>query len=220
MVSVLVRLLPIALGMALSTVPITATLLILLSPRRRVSSLPFLIGWLIGLTAVAIAFAEGALALPISPRRRKDTAIAIAELVVGAGLIVVAVVAWLRRARPRAPRLWLKRVESVGPVPAFGLAFVLTLRPKSLLLSAAAGLVLADQHLRAGEVAFAIGYYVVLSSCTIAVPIVWTMIAPDRMEHRLRAWQSWMATNGPVITSVVVGVVGFALLVTGAATLG
>jgi hypothetical protein len=218
-VSVLVRLLPIALGMALSTVPITATLLILLSPRRRVSSLPFLIGWLIGLTAVAIAFAEGALALPISPRRRKDTALAIAELVVGAGLIVVAVVAWLRRARPREPRPWLKRLESVGPLPAFGLAFLLTLRPKSLLLSAAAGLVLADQHLRPSEVAIAIGFYVVVSSCTIAVPIVWTMIAPDRMEHRLRAWQSWMTTNGPVITSAVVALIGVAMIVAAATTL-
>jgi hypothetical protein len=216
---VLLKLLPIALGMALSTVPITATLLILLSPRRRQSSLPFLIGWLLGLTAVTVAFAEGALALPISPRRRQATAIAIAELVVGAALIALAVVTWLRRARPRQPRPWLKRIESVGPVPAFGIAFILALRPKSLLLSAAAGLVLAGQHLRAGETSLAIGCYVVLSSTTVAVPIVLTLIAPKRMEPRLRSWQAWLSTNGPVITSIVVLLIGVVVLVTGITTL-
>src|SRR5690242_18326046 len=120
MLSVLVRLLPIAVGMALNTVTITATLLILLSPRRRQSSVPFLIGWLLGLGIGTLAFAEGALALPISPKRKQATAIAIAEGVVGAGLLVVAVVTWLRRARPRQPRPWLKRIGSMGPVPAFG----------------------------------------------------------------------------------------------------
>jgi hypothetical protein len=181
--------------------------------------LPFLIGWLLGLTLVTLAFAGGALALPVSPRRRQETAIAIAEIVVGAALLLLAVVTWLRRGRPRQARPWLKRVASVGPAPAFGIAFLLTLRPKALLLSAAAGLIMAGQHLRAGESGIAIGWYVLLSSSTVALPIVLTLISPTRMEPRLRTWQSWLSVNGPVITSIVAALIAAALLVSGITTL-
>ena len=42
---VLAQLIPVALAAALSTVPITATIFILLSERRRTTALPFLTGW-------------------------------------------------------------------------------------------------------------------------------------------------------------------------------
>ncbi len=48
---VLAQLIPVALAAAMSTVPIMATLFILLSDRRRVTALPFLSGWVLGTAA-------------------------------------------------------------------------------------------------------------------------------------------------------------------------
>ena len=45
--------LPLALGIALSPIPIIATILLLLSPRARASSVGFAAGWILGiLTAI------------------------------------------------------------------------------------------------------------------------------------------------------------------------
>ena len=65
MLSALGELLPIAVAVAVSSVPITATILILLSPKRNRSAIPFLIGWVVGLAAVVVVATVGANALPI-----------------------------------------------------------------------------------------------------------------------------------------------------------
>ena len=57
-------LLAIALAMALSSVPIMATIVILLSPRRRGPSLAFLAGWVLTIAVVPLAAASGTLAMP------------------------------------------------------------------------------------------------------------------------------------------------------------
>ena len=46
--------LPIALAVAISSVPIMATILILLSPKRGRSALPFLIGWVLEACGVTV----------------------------------------------------------------------------------------------------------------------------------------------------------------------
>ena len=48
MLSAFGTLLPIALAVAVSSVPITLTILILLSPKRNQVAIPFLIGWVVG----------------------------------------------------------------------------------------------------------------------------------------------------------------------------
>ena len=61
MLSALGPLLPIAVAVAVSSVPIMATILILLSPKRNRSAIPFLIGWLVGMAAVVVVAALGAM---------------------------------------------------------------------------------------------------------------------------------------------------------------
>ncbi|MGO7983611.1 hypothetical protein ACC691_37840 [Rhizobium johnstonii] len=58
---------PIALAVAISSVPIMATLLILLSPKRDESALPFLIGWVLGMVLIVTICTLGASAIP-APR--------------------------------------------------------------------------------------------------------------------------------------------------------
>ena len=62
------HILPFAVAVALSSVPIMATIFILLSPNRSRSSLPFLIGWVLGIAVVVTLCTLGAQAIP-SPRR-------------------------------------------------------------------------------------------------------------------------------------------------------
>ena len=136
---------PLAIALALSTVPILAALLILLSPNRSRSAIPFLIGMLTGMFAVAAVFTMAAQLVPTARfPRREDEAVGQLEIVVGAALILLGIFSVWRARRRTAEAIpqWLKTAETLGPVSSFGLAFLLNLRLKSLLLASAAGLAL------------------------------------------------------------------------------
>jgi hypothetical protein len=60
MLSALGELLPIAVAAAVSSVPIMATILILLSPKRSHPAIPFLVGWVLGMAAVVVVATVGA----------------------------------------------------------------------------------------------------------------------------------------------------------------
>ena len=214
MLSALGPLLPIAVAVAVSTVPIMATILILLSPKRNQSAIPFLIGWVVGMAAVVVIAAFGANALPIGSFRGQQRAIAISQILVGIALLVAAVMAWRRATRARSDQgnRWLGRVDRMGPVAALGLALALNLRPKALLLGAAAGLSVAGSSLKTTEAVIVLAIYVGLSSSTVIVPIVATLVAPAWTQPRLVLARDWLSHNSAYITVVVLLMVGFVIL--------
>ena len=53
-VNAIVNILPLALGVAISPIPIIAVILMLLSPKARINGLAFLLGWVVGLAVVGI----------------------------------------------------------------------------------------------------------------------------------------------------------------------
>jgi hypothetical protein len=213
-------LLPIAIAMALSSVPITATLVILLSPRRRQSSIPFLVGWMLSIGVVVLAAASGTFALRRSLRGEQLTAIAIAGIILGGVLIISAIVAWRRSGHAQTtPRSWLDSLGSLGPLAAFGVGFAMGFRPKALLLGAAAGLGLASSSLTQRQDAIAVGFYIVISASTVAVPVIWTLVSPDRMEPRLVRWRGWLDRHGDLVTAVITMIIGVVVMAAGIADL-
>jgi hypothetical protein len=180
-------LLPIAVALAFSSVPLTVTILILLSPNRSRAALPFLIGTVIGVAAVIMLSALATTALSQPLRRGRDTAIAVLEIVIGTALLILAAIYLRRRSRPSSTGLprWLAAVDSFGSLSSFAIAVVLSFRPKGLLLGIAGGLVLSASRLKSGEAALLIIIYTVIATSTVIVPIAGSLIAPHRMEPKL-----------------------------------
>ncbi|HEY6810905.1 MAG TPA: GAP family protein [Propionibacteriaceae bacterium] len=207
-------LLPIAVAVAISSVPITVTVLILLSPNRNRAALPFLVGWVTGVVAVIVLSALGASALPEPPRRGPDIVTAVLQIMIGTALVVLGVVGLRRSSRTEHTGLprWLSAVDSFGALAAFGVAVLLDLRPKGLLLGIAAGLALHTASLRAGEDAVLIVTYTVIATSTVVIPIMASLIAPRRMEPRLIAARDWLAHNGRVLTSSMMFMIGVVIL--------
>lgn len=212
------QLLALSLALAFSTVPILAALLILLSPNRSRSAIPFLIGWMLGMFGIAALLTMAAQFVPASRLpRREDEAVGMLEIVVGAGLILLGLITlWLSRMRTehRLPA-WLKSVEKLGPWSSFGLAVVLNLRPKSLLVAAAAGLALRADASSTAEALVALAVYTVVGASTVAVPIIATIATPTRMEPRIIATRDWLTRNGQVLTSAIVIVIGVLVVAVG-----
>lgn len=212
------HLLPIALAVAVSSVPIMATILVLLSPRRGQSALPFLLGWVLGIaTVVSLCTAFAQLIPTARSPRRPETTIGIAEMLVGVALVVIAIVAWRRARRNPSTAMpkWLAAVGSLGPWSSFGLAFALNVRPKGVLLAVAAGLSLRADGLAVGESAIAIAIYTLVGCSTVAVPIIVTLAAPERMEPRLVVAKEWLTRNNGIITAIILVMVGVVIFGTG-----
>jgi threonine/homoserine/homoserine lactone efflux protein len=143
-------LLPLALGVAISPVPIIAVILMLLSPRAGAASVGFALGWLVGIvtiTAVTVLVASG---VDIGgDGGEPSTAGSWVSLVLGLLLVALGVKQWRDRPEPgeSAPLpKWMAAIDNVTPVRAVGLGFLLSaVNPKNLLMCVSAGVAVADR---------------------------------------------------------------------------
>lgn len=199
-----------------------ATLFILLSPNRKRSGLPFLIGWLIGIFVVVCVAALAAQAVPTAVLpSRPDTVVGGIEIVVGLLLIGLALLT-LRHARRQTTHdvpKWLKSSGKLGPWQSFGLAFILNVRPKALLLAIAAGLTIRADAESLSDAMIAIVVYTVIAASTVAVPIIAILVAPTRWEPRLVRMRTWMIDNGEALGAIIGILIGVVIVGMGLARL-
>ena len=207
--SALLQVVPLALAAALSSVPISATIFILLSEEGRTrSGLAFLAGTVLGtFVAITLVTALGQ-ALPGRPRHHAAL-IGKLEIVVGIAMVLLGVFTLVRNsaASGRGAR-WLDGVGSLGVVPVFGIALALNLRPKAILLVAAAGLAISRAHLSFEESFVLVVIYTAIGTCTVVVPIVLTILLPHRMEPRLIAAKEWIAVHSRGVSATIMIVIG------------
>jgi threonine/homoserine/homoserine lactone efflux protein len=220
-VQAFVVLLPIALGVALSSIPITAMLVFLGSTRARRSGPAFLIGYGVGLAIVTILFAVGVAALPPGRRGPKDTVIGVVEIVLGVGLVIYAI--WMiahRKGRERPPGSGrLKRLENLGPVAAAGVGLVLNIRPKSLVLAVGAGIALGSSGFGPTGLTIAFLVYLAVGLSTVYVPVIIYFRSSGKAVEDIARGRRWITKNGRVVTITVVLMLGAVLIGAGIATL-
>jgi Sap, sulfolipid-1-addressing protein len=207
-------LLPIAVAVAFSSVPITVTILILLSPNRKVAAIPFLVGWIIGVAGVIVLSTLFTSALPKPPRFGPDRATAVLFMAIGVALVVLGVVNLRRSARTERTGLprWLSRVGSFGALVSFAVAVLLSFRPKGLLLGMTAGLILNAAPVNTGEAVGLAAIYTVIGTSTVVVPIAASFLARQRMEPKLIAARDWLSNNGRILTSLMMVMIGVVIL--------
>ena len=138
--------LPLAVGVLVSPLPITAIILMLFSPRARSNGPAFLLGWIVGLgvvSAIVYAVSNGA---DVSGSSGASDSTSIAKMVLGGVLVLMGFRHWRKRPAPgtTAPMpKWMAAIDSITPVKAFGLAVALSvLNPKNLISRDRAGRVL------------------------------------------------------------------------------
>lgn len=205
----LLQLIPLALAAALSSVPITATIFILLSESRSRSGLGFLAGTVLGtFTTVALATVASQ-ALPGRPREH-DALAGKLEVVIGIALVLLGVVTLAHRSRAGSGSGpgWLDSIGTFGILPVFGIGLALNLRPKALLLAAAAGLAIVGVDLVFHDNLGLVAFYTAIATCTVGVPIVATILFPRRMEPRLLAAKGWIAAHSSTVGATMMILIG------------
>jgi threonine/homoserine/homoserine lactone efflux protein len=199
--------LPFAVGISLSPIPIIGVVLMLATPRARVNGLAFLAGWIVGLAVV------GTIVLLISSGASASEDGAPADwvnwmkIVLGVGLLSVAVKQW--RGRPRAGEgaempSWMTSVDHFGPAKAAGLGTLLSaVNPKNLVLILGAAAAIAGAGLDAGQDTVAMAIFIVIATLGPGIPVVLYLVMGERSRHWLDELRSWMAQNNAAIMAVI-----------------
>lgn len=208
--------LPLAIAVALSPIPVLATLLMLLARRSTDTGLGFLLGWTVGTAGVTTVFA--AAASTSRAEERPDPSTMVTDWILsglGLLLLVLGVRHWLHR--PKSPTettrpRWMDALDSFSWGRAAGLGVVLSaLNPKNLTLCAVGGAMIGKTSAEPSESVAAVAVFTIVATSTVAVPVAFYLLARDRAQVVLDGLRAWMERNNRSVVSALLVVVGLVL---------
>ena len=208
--------LPFAIGVAVSPVPIIAVILMLFGPKARSTGPAFALGWLLTLAVVGMAVLTVADTSDVSSEQGPSDAVFAIKLAIGLLLLVLAVRQW--RSRPNEgeePEMpgWMDAIDEFTALRAFGLAALLAgVNPKNLGLTLAAGSTIAQAGLTGAEPWIALIVFVALASVTVALPVGYYLVARSSAERTLDSLKSWLTANNATVMSVLFLIIGVLLV--------
>jgi hypothetical protein len=198
-------LLPSAIGVALSPLPIVAVVLMLATTRAKVNGPAFAAGWVLGLALVSVVVLLVAGGADDSGGTR--TGVDWLKLVLGLGLLVVAKRQWDARPEPggEAPLpKWMTTLADFDPLRSALVGAALAgVNPKNLALTAAGAASIAQAGLSAGGDAVAVAVFVAVASIGIVGPVLAYLLLGERAAAPLAELRDWMGRNNAVIMMVV-----------------
>ncbi len=205
------------LGIAFSPMPVSAILLMALAADGVRTSVAFLIGWVLGICAALVVFAWLSTLLPPTPTTPDRVSWA-APLGLGVILVAFGTLNALRNRRAAAgaglPR-WLSSIDKLTPGRAVVGGFLFAaFRPKNLVLTAAAGLLLsATEHI--AQFVLGAAVFAVVAASSMALPVLAVVFGGSSVQTGLARTRSWLLRHVRTITSGTAVLLGFALVAVG-----
>src|SRR5262249_8536788 len=210
------QMLPSALGVAISPIPIAAVVLMLLTGRSRANGAAFIVGWVSGLALV------GALVFSIASTGATNGVdgspqwLSIAALALGPAFLLAALKHWRERPRGRdlgkTPK-WMEALEEFSPVKAEGAGVLLSpLNPKNLAFSVVAATAIGHTSVSRSPPVAGYAVFVLSASIGIGAPMVISLALGDRSAELLKWLNNWLARNNAAIMASLLLVIGVKLI--------
>ena len=208
-------LLPSAVGVALSPIPIIAVILMLGTPKARTNGPAFAFGWIAGLIIVNVVVLV-VLGDASDPDSAAATGTNWGQVAIGVLFLALAGRQWRGRPKPgEQPEMpkWMATIDTFTPAKSLALGVALSaVNPKNLALTLAAAASIAQAGLSGGQSAVAVAVFVVLASLTVAGPVVFYLVASERAAGPLGTVKEFLSDHNAVIMMVVLLVLGAKLL--------
>jgi threonine/homoserine/homoserine lactone efflux protein len=217
------QILPLAIGVAISPVPIIAIVLMLGTPRARSNGPAFALGWVAGLTivgAVVLALASGN---SQSDDGGPQTWVSVLKLALGLLFLLLAAHTWRGRPRPgqeaTMPK-WMQAIDTFTTGKSLGFGALLSgVNPKNLALTIAAAAAIAQTGSSGREAAGALAIFILVGSVSILAPVAIYFALGARAAVILDELKTWMAAHNAAIMAVLLLVLGAKLIGDGIAGL-
>jgi threonine/homoserine/homoserine lactone efflux protein len=210
------HMLPAAVGVAISPIPIVAVVLMLVTARGRMNGPAFLLGWWVGVALVGTIVLVVAQGADATEGGEPATWVSVLELVLGVLLLLVAVKQWRGRpqggAEPETPK-WMMALDGFEPPKAVGAGVILSaVNPKNLLLIVAGAVAIAQTGIPGSEQAVALVVFILIASIGVASPVVIYFALGERAGPLLERLKNWLAQNNAVIMAVLLLLLGVKLI--------
>lgn len=214
MLSTIPSLVLFALAGAISTVPVSITIMILLSPEPRRGAVPFLVGSVAGSIAVVGFSAVGLQFLPGTPAWKQDELLSWLGFLIGFFLIAYALYLFGHRSQGDSALLgkMQTRFQTAHRWEYVVLGLGLNLRPKAILLAVTAGALIGVREPPVLQGALFVLAYAVVTQSAVVVPIAVWMHSPERAEVPLTAIYTYMQRNGQTIAAIATLAIGVFIL--------
>jgi Sap, sulfolipid-1-addressing protein len=209
--------LPQAIAIALSPVPMVCIVLVLMSPRPVRAGLCFAAGWVgaLAVTVGLVAWLTDTVAEDHAEATRDG--VDIVQLAVGVLFAVLAVRYWRRRPDPGSPPPRPAIVDRILTLSAPALvltgAAAVVANVKNLPLILSAGTYIGGAGLGAGSVIGASAVFVLVASLSVLVPLLAVVvIGAEKSARTLKALETWLLTNLNTITIVLLVVLAAVMI--------
>jgi hypothetical protein len=208
--------LPLALGIAISPIPIIAAILMLLSPKARGTSVGFLLGWLLGIVVAISVFTALSSVLPADDPDAAKPIAGWIGIVLGVLVLLLALKQWRGRPRPgeeAALPAWMSAIDTMTVGRALILGFLLAaVNPKNLLMAAGAGVIVGAAGLSGGDIVIAIAVFVLIAASSVAVPVLGYLLAASKIAAPLDRLRVWLVQNNATVMAVLLLVIGVVMV--------
>lgn len=216
MYEVLGNLLPLALAVSLSPIPIIATVLMLLAPRAKLNSVIFLIGWIVAIIVVTSVFTLVATTFEMSDSDDPNPTAGVIRILLGVGLLALSYRKWTSKPTPGDDiplPTWMSSIERSTPGRSLATGLLLAgVNPKNLLLIAGAAVSIGTGGLSTQETIATIAIFTFLASFTVLLPVVAYAFFHERMDAPLISVRDWLVRNDSLLMGLLLLIFGFVLI--------
>ena len=210
------NILPLALGVAFSPVPIIAVILMMVSRKGKVNGTLFVLGWFSGtilLNALVLLFAHGQ---DYSDGSDPSLVSSLVKLLFGVLLIYVALDSFKKR--PKAGEhaempAWMQALDSFSPLKALGLgAGLATINAKNLPTTISAATILAQENLSTRQTSIAVLIFAFIAALGVGLPVIVARFDGEKAQVTLNDWKVWLSDNNATIMFVLFLFLGLSML--------
>ena len=206
--------LPMAVGIALSPLPVASLIILLMTPQARTNAPAFLLGWIAGILAVGFVV----FILPgIETTRGEPTPLSgLMRIILGILLLALTWKQWRRRPRPNepvtVPKL-LAHLDQIGTAHSLATGFLFTvINPKNLVLTAAGAATIDSSMLAPKSQIIVLFVFTTIASLSVALPLAAYFLARQRVEVTFARWKDWLIENNGMVLIVLLLVFGTLLI--------
>ncbi len=210
MPELILEILPFAIGVFASPLPVIIAIVMLFTPEPRGTSVLYVATWVMGLTVVTVAFTLFAEALGLGA----DSPAWAPWLRIGLGLalLALAVKMWLGRSSGSTPE-WLEGLLQAGPREAFRFGILMSAaNPKELVMALAAGLAIGTSGAGLTTSAVALVVFIVVGAASVAGPLVVFLVGGDGTLNALTKARDWLQRNNTIVAAAVLGLLSVWLI--------
>jgi hypothetical protein len=198
--------LPLAIAVTISPLPIIAEVLLLFTRQPVRNAGAYLAGFLGGVAVVLGVLVVAANALDLASSE-PSSGTAVVQLLLG--LLLLAAAYRQFRSRPadgeEPPQPgWMQGIERFTPGRALGVGAVIgAANPKNVVVGIAAATTITSAGLSTGQATLAILFYVVVAGAGVAAPLVVMVVYGERAGAILDGWKTWLGRNNAAVMSVL-----------------